>query len=92
MPSPFRSARPDVKEIPLSQAKAFLGRLLDSAAAGEIVYIRQGFKRFQVQYVPEIEPIPMRPPGYFNDMLSPEEIAEENELAKHSVIPDPDAL
>lgn len=32
-----------------------------------------------------IEPTPMRPPGYFDGIDTPEEIAEENKLAKHSV-------
>jgi hypothetical protein len=81
-----------VQELPLSKAKAYLGRLLASAVAGKIVYIRSGMKRFQLQYIPEIEPIPIRPPGYFNDMLSPEEIDLENKLAKSSVIEAPDDL
>jgi hypothetical protein len=79
-------------ELSLSQAKAFLGRLLKSARSGETVFIRRGHERFLVQYVPEIQPIPYRQLGYFDNVLTPKELAEESELARVSVIPDPEAL
>lgn len=68
----------------LSQAKTFLGRLLAKAEAGEEVYITRGSTRFILQQIPEIDPIPMRPPGYFSNMDTKAEIAEFNELAKAS--------
>ena len=49
----------------LSHAKTYLGRLVDKAMEGETVYIVRGPHRFILQHVPEIEPIPLRPPGYF---------------------------
>jgi hypothetical protein len=76
----------------LSKAKTYLGRLVEKAGRGEIVYIVKGHRRFVLQPVPEIEPIPMRPPGYFANVYSPAEIREENRLAKASVIRAPKDL
>jgi hypothetical protein len=70
----------------LSTAKTYLGRLADKAKNGEPVYIMRGSERFILQVVPEIEPIPMRPPGYFK--YDKEDIELFNEFAKASVIPD----
>ncbi len=76
----------------LSQAKTYLGRLVDKAMRGEPVYIIRGRQRFVLEYVPEIEPIPMRPPGYFANCYSPEEIALDNRLSKASVVRAPKDL
>ena len=70
----------------LSTAKTYLGRLVNKARKGEPVYILRGHERFLLQVVPEIEPIPMRPPGYFK--YDKEDIESFNEFAKASVIPD----
>lgn len=69
----------------LSTAKTYLGRLMDKAGKGEPVYIVRGQRRFILQEIPPIDPIPMRPPGYFADCYTKAEIAELNELAKASV-------
>ena len=53
------------REYSLSNAKAFLGRLLDKAARGEEVIIARKSERFSLQHMPTIEPIPQRPHGYF---------------------------
>ena len=76
----------------LSKAKTYLGRLVEKAGRGEIVYIVKGHRRFVLQPVPEIEPIPMRPPGYFANVYSRAEIQEDNRLAKASVIHAPKDL
>jgi hypothetical protein len=76
----------------LSKAKTYLGRLMEKASRGEIVYIVKGHRRFVLQPAPEIEPIPMRPPGYFANVSSRAEIREENRLAKASVIRAPKDL
>jgi hypothetical protein len=76
----------------LSKAKTYLGRLVEKAGRGETVYIVKGHRRFVLQPVPEIEPIPMRPPGYFANVYSRAEIQEENRLAKASVIRPPKDL
>jgi hypothetical protein len=70
----------------LSNAKTYLGRLLEKAGRGETVCIVRGHRRFILQEVYEIEPIPVRPEGYFAAAYSKAEIQEDNELAKASVI------
>ena len=70
----------------LSNAKTYLGRLVEKACRGETVYIVAGHRRLILQEVPEIEPIPMRPAGYFAGAYSRAEIQEDNLLAKASVI------
>jgi hypothetical protein len=76
----------------LSHAKTYLGRLVEKAAKGETVYIAKGRRRFVLQVVPEIEPIPLRPPGYFAHCYTAEETQAENRLAKSSVIRRPKDL
>ena len=76
----------------LSDAKTFLGRLIEKAVKGELVYITRGQQRFILQHVPDSEPIPMRPPGYFADHDTKEEIQEINLLSKDSVIRAPEDL
>jgi hypothetical protein len=85
-----RSRKPKVnlrsEMYTLSLAKTYLGRLLEKAGRGEQVYIVTGHRRFVLQEVPQIEPIPIRPPGYFAGVYSPEEVEEDNRLAKASVV------
>jgi hypothetical protein len=69
----------------LSYAKTYLGRLMGKAGRGETVYIVRGEKRFILQEIPPIDPIPIRPAGYFASCYSKEEICEQNFLAKASV-------
>jgi hypothetical protein len=76
----------------LSKAKTYLGRLVEKAGQGETVYIVKGHRRFILQEVPEIEPIPMRPAGFFANAYIKAEIQEENRLAKSSVIRAPKGL
>ena len=76
----------------LSEAKTYLGRLVDKVRNGETVYIIRGQHRFVLQEVPPVEPIPMRPPGYFAECYSKSEIAESNRLAKASVVRPPKDL
>ena len=76
----------------LSSAKTYLGRLVEKAMKGETVYIIRGRHRFILQEVPEIEPIPLRPPGYFANCYTNEEIASDNRLSKASVVRAPKDL
>lgn len=76
----------------LSRAKTYLGRLVEKASRGETVYIVRGHRRFILQAVPEIDPIPLRPAGYFADVYSDAEIREENQLAKASAVRAPKDL
>ena len=76
----------------LSNAKTYLGRLMEKAGRGETVYIVKGRQRFILQEAPEIEPIPIRPPNFFAHAHSHAEIQADNRLAKASVIRAPKDL
>jgi hypothetical protein len=76
----------------LSNAKTYLGRLVEKAGHGETIYIVKGRRRFILQEVPEIEPIPIRPPNYFANTYSKAEIRRDNRLAKASIIGAPKDL
>ncbi len=76
----------------LSNAKTYLGRLMEKAERGEAVYIVKGHRRFVLQPVPEIEPIPLRPAGYFANAYSRAEIQTDNQFAKASVVRAPKDL
>jgi hypothetical protein len=65
---------------------------MEKASRGETVYIVTGRRRFVLQAVPEIEPIPTRPEGYFASAYSRPEIQEDNRLAKASVVRAPQDL
>ncbi|HUS36245.1 MAG TPA: hypothetical protein VM680_12910 [Verrucomicrobiae bacterium] len=82
----------DKNVFSLSNAKTYLGRLVDKAGNGDPVYIVRGQRRFILQEVKIIEPIPIRPPGFFNGIDTKAEIKEQNALAKFSVIPTPTDL
>ena len=79
-------------EINIRVGTTYLGRLVEKARRGEAVYIVKGGRRFVLQEVPEIDPIPIRPPNYFLSAYGPTEIAEDNQLAKASVIRAPKDL
>lgn len=85
-----RNKRLNWNVVPLSVAKTYLGRLLERAAGGEAVFITRGREKFMLQIVPEIDPIPMRPPGYFASSYSAEDVKELNELGKHSIVRAPE--
>ena len=70
----------------LSAAKTYLGRLVEKASKGHAVYIVRGQHRFILQEVPPIDPIPIRPAGYFANCYSKEEVREQNRLAKASIV------
>ena len=76
----------------LSHAKTYLGRLLEKAGQGQTVYILRGEHRFILQQVHPIDPIPIRPAGYFADCYTKEEIREQNRLAKASIVRAPKDL
>ena len=96
IPARHRSRKPKAnlrsQLFTLSVAKTYLGRLVEKAGRGEPVYIVARHRRFVLQEVPEIEPIPLRPPGYFANAYSKAEIREDNRLAKASVIRRPKDL
>ncbi len=87
-PHRFKTGKTDFDEqcFTLSKAKTYLGRLLEKVKNGQAVYIVSHRHRFVLQEVPEIEPIPMRPPGYFAGCYTQADIQEDNRLAKASII------
>jgi hypothetical protein len=91
-----RSKKPRVnlrsQSFSVSVAKTYLGRLMEKAGKGEIVYIERGRRRFALQEIPLIDPVPIRPAGYFADCYGKAEIREENRLAKASVVRAPKDL
>lgn len=92
-PRSSRSRNPAInlrsQTFSLSNAKTYLGRLLKKASRGETIYIVAGRQRFALQEVPEIEPIPIRPPNYFANVDARAEIHEQNRLARASVVKPP---
>jgi hypothetical protein len=76
----------------LSKAKTYLGRLMEKASKGDTVYIVRGEQRFLLQKVQPIDPIPVRPEGYFAGCYSKAEAHEQNRLAKASVVRAPGDL
>jgi hypothetical protein len=83
---PGRKVNLQSDSFSLSNAKTYLGRLLEKAGKGQTVYIVRGQHRFILQEVPPIDPIPIRPAGYFANCYSKEEVREQNRLAKASVV------
>ena len=75
------------KEVSLSNAKTYLGRLLDKAKRGEEVIILRGSERFALVEIRPIEPIPVRPPGYFH--FDEEDLALDKMFSKANVPPNP---
>ena len=73
----------------LSHAKTCLGRLLQKASKGQSVYIVRGEHRFILQQVPPMNPVPIRPAGYFTDCYTKEEVQEQDRLAEASVVRTP---
>jgi hypothetical protein len=84
-PGKLRDRKSHPNTYSLSTAKSYLGRLADKASKGEAVYILRGSERFILQAVPDIEPIPMRPAGYFE--FDVEDRGLDRRFAKASVIP-----
>src|SRR5437667_8759753 len=91
---PARKQKIDLRSecFTLSNAKTYLGRLIERAGKGEPIYILKGPRRFILQQAPVIDPIPIRPPGYFAKCYNQAEIREENLLAKSSVVRPPKDL
>jgi hypothetical protein len=54
-----------LKALTVSQAKPRLGSLLDQATRGKTVYLRRKNRLFRIEPVTEVEPLPLRPTGYF---------------------------
>jgi prevent-host-death family protein len=71
--------------ISISEAKQRLGEMADRAVAGEHIVIVRKSRLLVLKPLELPEPVPMRPPGYFDDCYDRHAIKESNELAARSI-------
>ena len=83
--SGLKSDQMSTTTISISEAKQRLGEIADRAIEGEHIVIVRKSKLLVLKPLEFPEPVPMRPPGYFNDCYDREAIKESNRLASHSV-------
>ena len=70
-----------VIDVTRGQAKSDMTVMIE----GEHIVIVRKSKLLVLKPLEFPEPVPMRPPGYFNDCYDREAIKESNRLASHSV-------
>ena len=70
--------------VSISQAKQRLGEIADRALEGEQIIIVRKSHLLVLQPLQLPEPVPMRPPGYFQDCYDKDAIKESNELGARS--------
>ena len=71
--------------ISVSEAKQRLGEIADRVIEGEQIVIVRKSKLLVLKQLEIPEPVPMRPPGYFDDCYSESDVKELNKLASYSV-------
>jgi len=69
----------------ISSAKQRLGEIADRAIHGEQIIIVRKSKLLVLKELEIPEPIPLRPPGYFNDCYGKDDAIEANKLERQSV-------
>ena len=72
--------------LSLSEAKQRLGEIADRAIKGEQIIIIRKSKLLILKELELPEPIPMRPPGYFDDCYDEEYVRETNEFGRKSTL------
>lgn len=70
--------------ISISEAKQRLGEMADRAVEGENIVIVRKANLLVLKPLDFPEPVPMRPPGYFNNCYNAREARESNRLAARS--------
>ncbi len=70
--------------LSISEAKQRLGEIADRAIQGEQIVIIRKSKLLVLKELEIPEPIPMRPPGYFDDCYDAEYVRESNELGSQA--------
>ena len=70
--------------LSISQAKQRLGEMADRAINGEQIVIVRKSKLLVLKQLELPEPVPMRPPGYFEDCYDKRTAKESNKLAARS--------
>ena len=71
--------------VSISEAKQRLGEIADRAIEGEHVVILRKSKLLVLKPLEMPEPVPMRPPGYFQKCYDKEAAKESNWLAAWSI-------
>ena len=71
--------------ISISAAKQRLGEIADRALQGDHVVIIRKSKLLVLKPLELPEPVPIRPPGYFEDCYDRDTIKESNRLAAKSI-------
>jgi hypothetical protein len=75
-----------METLSLSQAKQRLGKVADAVLRGKPVLIIRKSKLLILQAYEMPEPVPLRPPGFFHDLYTADEIAEVNFLASRAPV------
>lgn len=71
--------------VSISEAKQRLGEFADRAIEGEHIVIVRKSKLLVLKPLEMPEPVPQRPPGYFQDCYGAGAARESNQLAARSV-------
>jgi hypothetical protein len=71
--------------ISISEAKQRLGEIADRAIQGEQIVIIRKSRLLVLKELEIPEPIPLRPPGFFDDCYDKAAVKESNKLARRSV-------
>ena len=71
--------------LSISEAKQRLGEMADRAIEGEHIVIVRKSRLLVLKPMELPEPVPMRPPGYFEDCYDEDAVKESNNLAARSV-------
>ena len=77
-----------IKGITVSEAKPRLGSLLDQVTKGKELLIRRKQRLYRIEEVAEIDPIPVRPFGYFKFDNRDELVALSNRAEPSFTPPD----
>ena len=70
--------------VSISEAKQHLGAIADRALQGEHIVLVRKSKLLVLKQLEMPEPVPMRPPGYFEDCYDKAAAKESNKLAARS--------
>jgi hypothetical protein len=71
--------------LSISEAKQRLGEIADRAIKGERIVIIRKSRLLVLKELEIPDPVPLRPPGYFDDCYDKESVKESNQLASRSV-------
>lgn len=70
--------------LTFSETKKEFSKVIDEVDHGKEVFFRRRDRLYTIQEVPQPQPIPIRPVGYFDHCRSADEIKTLNQLASRS--------